>query len=344
MKSRLLKAWGLVLVGMALVGSPAGAQTGGPIYNGSELDYQPSPLRLLSGDLMVVIERLAAGTNSGDLYLTISRDEGATWSEPRMIVGSSLNERHPALVRLPNGSFAVFYLVAEGGGVYRIHRSTSSNGRLWFARGPIDLGWSTHTEVNPTVIREDDGSLTMTYHRLSGPSYIARSLDGGATWDTQKTQVSDGTAALPRITRRASDGLYVVTYQVNASGGRLELYSKASYDPYDWSGPASVVSSGSNSHDSQPLTLEDGNVLVTYIEQTGSNAFDVYYRTSADGLKWSAATRVTSTPSTYDVEPHPVLQGTPGYVTLFWSYQNGATPYVDHDIWMMKDLPITLAR
>lgn len=340
----LAKVLGLLLLGMELLGSPAWAQPSGPIYNGPDLDYQPAPLRLPSGDLMVVIERLAAGTNSGDLYLTTSRDEGATWSEPRVVVGTSRNERHPSLVQLSNGSFALFYLVDEGGGVYRIYRATSTNGRLWINRQPVDLGWSSHAEINPSVIREDGGALTMTYHRLSGASYIARSLDGGATWDTLRTQVSDGPAALPRITRRDSDGLYVVTYQVSTSGGRLELYSKASYDPYDWSGSASVVARGANSHDSQPLTLEDGTILVTYIEQSGSEAFDLYYRTSQDGRTWSQPTRITATPTRYDVEPHPVLRGTPGYVTLFWSYQAGATPYVDHDIWMMRDLPITLAR
>ncbi|WP_224248723.1 exo-alpha-sialidase [Hyalangium gracile] len=341
--TRLMQAVGLMLLGLGLVGGPAGAQTSGPIYNGSHLDYQPSPLRLPSGDLMVVIERLGAG-NSGDLYLTTSRDGGTTWSEPRVIVGSALNERHPALVQLADGSFAVFYLVVEGGGVYRIHRATSTNGRLWIPRGPLNLGWSANAEINPTVIRDVGNSLTMAYHRLNGPSFIARSLDGGATWDTLRTQVSEGNAALPRITRRDHDGLYVITYQVTASGGRLELYSKASHDPYDWSGPASVLSAGANSHDSVPITLEDSTVVVTYIEQSGSDAFDLYYRTSTDGLQWSQATRITATPTRYDVEPHPVLQGTPGQLTLFWSYQDSTQPYVDHDIWMMKDLPIVVPR
>lgn len=342
MKNRLLNLLGtLLLGGVGLVGGTTAAQTSGPIYNGSHLDYQPAPLRLPCGKLMVVIERLTPPANSGDLYLTRSDDGGATWSNPKAIVASALNERHPSLVQFADGSFALFYLVNESSGVYRIHRATSQGGGHWTSQGAIDLGWSTGAEVNPSVIREADGSLTLTYHRLSGASYIARSTDGGATWDTLKTPVSNGAAALPRVTKRESDGLYVVTYQVNPGSWNLELHSKASYDPYDWSGAASLVSSGANSHDSQPLALEDGTFLVAYIEQSGSDAFDLYYRTSVDGLAWSSATRLTQTTTRYDIQPHPILQGTPGYVSLFWSYQDSTSPYVDHDIWMMKDLPIS---
>jgi hypothetical protein len=329
-----------MLVVLGGLGSPAIAQTSGPIYSGLHLDYQPSPLRLANGELLVVIERLNS-QNRGDLYLTRSQDGGNVWSLPKPIVATSLNERHPALVQLRDGSLELFYL-ADQGGAYRIHRATSPDGSSWKQHGALNLGWGTGGEINPSVINEADGSLTMSYHRLNGASYIARSYDGGVTWDTRLTRVSDGNAALPRVAKRESDGLYVVTYQVNLGGGNLELRSKASTNPYDWTGASSVVSTGANGHDSVPLVLQDGTFLVTYIEQSGSAAFDLYYRTSVDGVKWSPATRLTFTESRYDVEPHPILQGPPGYISLFWSYQVSATPYVDHDIWMMRDLPISI--
>lgn len=333
--------WGVVGLGAGVAG--AGIQTQAPVYDGPFLDYQPAPLRSADGGLWVAIERLNTHTNSGDLYLTRSRDDGATWEEPTPIVASPLTERHPSLVQLADGSFSLFYMVGEGGGVYHIHRSISPDGGHWSERGALELGWSDGKEINPSVIREADGSLTMTYQRLNGAAYLARSTDGGETWDTRQTQISEGWAALPRVARRESDGLYVVTYQVDPGNGNQQILSKTSFDPYDWRSPPGIVSRDANGHDSQPLVLEDGTFFVTYAEQSGSDCFDLYSRTSDDGRTWSSARRITTTPTSYDIQPHPLLQGTPGFVSLFWSFQKGDTPYINHDILMMRDLPIDAA-
>jgi hypothetical protein len=179
----------------------------------------------------------------------------------------------------------------------------------------------------------------MAYHRLSGPSYVARSTDGGATWDGRRTQVSPGSAALPRLARRESDGLYIVTYQTNPGGNDLDLWARLSTDPYDWSAPPVAVSTEVNTHDSQAIVLEDGTLVVFFARQVGS-AFDVFFRRSRDGRAWSAATRVTEYPDRYDTQPHPVLGGAPGRVILLWPHQDGGTPYVDHDVWVDTDVRV----
>ena len=325
----------LILVG---VGWAAGAAPHfvGPIYNGPDLDYQPSILRVEpGGQLMLVFERFG-NPPFGDFYVTFSADNGQTWTVPQEILDSPLYERHPSLVQLAANSFALFYLVDEtGGGAYRLHRATSPDGLTWTDQGSLDLGWATPGEINPNVIREADGTLTMTYHRLSSPSYIAQSHDDGATWDTLKTQVSPANAQLPRLAKRESDGLYLVTYQVGSSD--LDLYAKVSTDPYDWSGPQIPVSTDYNTHDSQPIVLEDGTFLVTYAK-TPIYYFDVFYRTSCDGETWGVEMQVTHDPTRYDTQPHPLLQGTPGHVILTWPHQDGVTPYVDHDVWIDTDL------
>lgn len=100
----------------------------------------------------------------------------------------------------------------------------------------VDLGWTLKGEANPCVIREADGTLTMTYQRISGPCYISKSTDNGVTWDHLKTQVSPGNAQLPRLAKREFDGRYVVTYQTGSTP--CHMWVKTSLDPYDWPGPA----------------------------------------------------------------------------------------------------------
>lgn len=313
----------------------------GPIHDGEELDYQPSIIRVQpDGRLLVVFERIRLADFYGNLYAAFSDDDGHTWSAPGLILDSPLNERHPSLVQLDEDAFVLFYLVDEtGSGSYRIHRATSPDGLAWTSQGAVVLGWETPGEINPNVIREADGTLTMTYHRLPSPGYshIAQSHDGGATWDTLKTAVSDGDANLPRLAKRESDGLYMVTYQVG--GSDLDLYAKLSFDPYDWSGPQIPVSTDANTHDSQPIVLEDGTFLVTYAK-TPVYYFDLFCRLTYDGLIWSDEMQVTHDHVHYDTQPHPLLHGVPGHALLTWSHQESASPYQDHDVWIDTDLVV----
>ncbi|HEX6910707.1 MAG TPA: hypothetical protein VF142_09930 [Longimicrobium sp.] len=311
-----------------------------PVYGGSENDYQPSLIRAADGRLMIVLERLAPRTNSGDLYVSTSSNGGASWSTPALIVGTRGNERHPSLVQHPSGSFSLFYLLVDKKGAYHIHRATSTNGTTWTQRGAVNLGWTTAGNMNPSVIIEADGSLTMTYQRYTGTEYvgyIARSTDGGATWDSLRTTITDGTQGmLPRVAKRASDGLYMVTFQATGPGGTLEIYARTSTDPYSWSGPRTTVSMVADSHDSQPIVLEDGRFLVTYIGLGTDSGYNLYYRTT-DGSAWAAPVKLTTDAAQSDVEPHPILHGTPGHVVLSWGRQSPAGHY---DIWVNPDLAI----
>jgi len=313
----------------------------GPVYEGDELDYQPSLIRIEPDDILaMVFERIEPASFYGDFFLCFSDDGGATWSHPVEILHSALNRRHPSLVRLADGSYSLFYLVDEtGSGSYRLHRAVSPDCLAWTSRGRLDLGWLTSGEINPCVIVEDDASLTMTYQRLSGPVYIARSLDGGATWDDLKTKISPGNAQLPRLTKREMDGLYLVTYQVGSSN--LDMFARTTTDPYDWSGPVYSFSTAVNSHDSQPMVLTGGTFFVPYAQQAGS-VFDIYYRTSFDGAEWTDAVRVTTDTGHYDTQPHPLRSSIPGSPILAWSHQVGAVPYEDHDVWIDTGLDVPL--
>jgi len=331
-----------VMMVLAMIcGTTPAASATGPVYDGPELDYQPSIIRTLDGSrLIMIFERLDTSTFHGDLYITWSDDNGDTWTVPQIAVATALNERHPSLVQLDETTFRLFYLVDEtGSNDFRIRIASSMNGITWIPEESLDLGWSTPGEINPCVIHEGGDVLTMAYHRLSGPAYIARSTDQGVSWDQLKTQVSDGQGALPRLARRGSDGRYIVTWQVG--GSDLDLFARYSHDPYDWSSEAIPVSTEINTHDSQPMVLENGTFLVAYARQAGS-VFDLYYETSANGLIWSDPVRVTSDTQHYDTQPHPLLHGTPGRIILTWSHQESASPYEDHDVWIDNDLEIEL--
>jgi hypothetical protein len=310
-------------------------------FDSPDVDYQPAIIRVdHTGDLMMVFERLDPSTFLGDMYVAFSSDNGMTWTKPQVIIATSNDERSPALVQVGQNSFVLLYLsYSASQSDYRIHRATSIGGLSWTLHGQVDLGWTTKGEINPNVIREADGTLTMTYHRLHGPSYIAQSTNDGATWDKRKTQVSPSNAQLPRIAKRETDGLYLITYQTGSTP--CHMWAKTSTDPLDWSGAAVAFDTVDNSHDSQPVVLEGGTFFVTYARAT-TNYFDICYRTSFDGKDWSGPTQLTTDPSRYDTQPHPIRHGEAGKVIVIWSHQDSASPYVDHDIWIEPELELAL--
>ncbi|MGD2041249.1 MAG: exo-alpha-sialidase, partial [Anaerolineae bacterium] len=313
-----------------------------PVDDSAELDTQPAIIRASpSGQLLVVFEREDA-VNQGDLYLVTSADGGQTWTIPLPIINSSLDERHPALMQLEAGSFALFYAVeeeADGPHPYRIHRATSSDGLAWFDQGAIDLGWTNPGEVVPSVIRDEEGTLTMTYHRLGGSAcgYLAQSTDGGVTWDTSKTEIVQAPEALPRVAKRESDARYLVTYQVDAGNGDLELYARTSTDPNQWDSSPKPVSVATNSHDGRPMVLEDGAFVVFYAQGPEGSA-DLYYRLSCDGWHWSDEVQVTIDPARDDAQPYALRHGIPGRAILAWAHQETSSTPDDYDVWVDNDI------
>lgn len=301
-----------------------------PVVAGPGNDYQAAVLAPAASPdrRIVVFERLGAGL-SGDLYATHSDDGGATWSAPVVAVATAANERHAALVETGDGAYALFYLSGSGTN-FRIHRATSADGWAFESHGPVELGAPTMSEINPHVIRRADGTLVMTYHRLGGPAYIALSSDDGTTWDTLRTQVSPGTAALPRIACRETDGTCLLVYQTG--GAAVTLWVKTSTDPYAWSAPARPLTVDGNNHDAFPMVLADGSFVVLW-SRVNDGGFQVVSRRSHDGVNWQPMLQHTGRTGFDNLQPHALTTASAHSVELYWGAAqtpgNGST---DHDI------------
>lgn len=287
------------------------------VVGGPGNDYQAAIVRPWSSpaDRIAVFERLDAGL-SGDLWITRSDDDGQTWTTPDVAIATTANERHAALVQVDDSGYALFHLSGTGAvSSYRIHQATSENGADFIAQGVVDLGWPTGGEVNPHVIRATDGTLTMTYHRLGGASYIAQSNDDGATWDTLRTQVSPGNAALPRIAYRESDGTYLLVYQTG--GNPVTVWTNVSTDPYDWSAVAQPLMPDGNNHDAYPMVMPDGSFVVFWA-RVANGGFQVFSGRSIDGIAWEAPLPHSDRAGLANIQPRALTTPNPHVAELYW--------------------------
>ncbi len=300
-------------------------------------DYQASVIRTHDGARLLAFERLD-GSASGNLWITRSDDGGDSWSVPQSIIATAANERHPALVELAPSNYVLFYLKGTGATTsFRILRATSSDGATFTEQGALDLGWATGGEINPHVIRHADGALTMSYQRLGAQagSYLARSSDGGATWDTLRTAIALG-SQLPRIAFRESDGLYLASYQVGSNP--LSMHVKTSTNPHDWSTPAQDFALDGNNHDSLPVVMPDGAFALFWIV-ADAGAFDLRVRRSPDGMVWEPARVITATPTENDVQPHPLVGDSAAVVELYWGR---ASPVGNGNFRIVRDVAVAV--
>jgi hypothetical protein len=285
------------------------------VVGGTGIDYQASvAVPWKAPDRRVLAFERLDGSATGDIWLTRSEDGGDTWDTPVSIVASFANERHPALVQTGESAWSLFHLSNASGG-FRIHRATSSDAANFSASAPVDLGWPTGGEINPHVIRRDDGTLVLAYQRLGGAAYIAISEDDGATWNTPPIQVTTGSAALPRIVCREDDDTCLLVYQTGSQD--LTLWVKTSTDLHDWSAPARPLTSDGNNHDPLPLVLADGSFVVLW-SRMASGGFQVFSTRSHDGVTWQPPMQHTERPGLHNVQPHAVPASLPGTVELYW--------------------------
>lgn len=303
----------LGLIGAAAGSAQAQAQPQ-TVVGGAGNDYQVSvQIPAAAPALRIAVFERLDGSFSGDLWVTHSLDAGVSWSDPSVAVASAANERHPSLVEGSEGGWLLFHLSSASGG-FRIHRATSEDGLQFVARGAIDLGWPSGGEINPQVMRLQDGRLLLAYHRIGGAAFVAVSSDEGLSWDTTRTQVSLGNAALPRIAQRPSDGRLLLVYQTNPGDNQLRLLTRSSLDPLSWQDTPQAFASTGNNHDAWPLWV--ANEWQLFWTRVDGGSFQLHRGHSTDGLAWSQPEQPFPRPGLANVQPMVLVSG--AGIELHW--------------------------
>ncbi len=169
--------------------------------------YFPVAIRLQDGRIAVVLRGGASHLGlQGRLDMVFSSDDGRTWTKPRVVVDTPVDDRNPALGQARDGSLVVGYWRTaryDEKGKYApnldkpvdtwVTRSRDG-GKTWSEPSAIDVaefGWGSPFGK---IVTLPDGAMLMAIYggsrRAAGEkvkrdrdhSYVYRSTDDGLTW------------------------------------------------------------------------------------------------------------------------------------------------------------------
>ena len=287
------------------------------IYNGVtiNLEYIGWPTICKGdGDTLYAVgsARLEHVDPFGTTIFMESHDNGATWSAPRVIVNTYLDDRDAGIVYMGNGRMVVSWFTAE-------------------VQPYID-GDSSYWRNRPNVTEEQENAVLASYETLTlaqkqSGSYVIYSDDYGKTWgDPVQVPVSS-----PHGPTLGADGktLYYLghTEHPGAAGfsldaKKLHVITSTNYGQ-SWRHFCEIDKvSGMSSYEPHLIQLSDGSFVASVRVDTDKTAFKrgmaIFTATSKDGRTWTPFKRVAA--DMFGGPPH-LMQMSNGVVVLTYGYR-----------------------
>jgi hypothetical protein len=249
-------------------------------------------VKLRDGRLLAAYrESVAHIDQDGRIMVVESRDQGRTWSTPRLAIDTAIDDRDPKLVQTRNGTILLSFFRTDWTGyppgpvtlVGTFVARSTDGGRSWGE--PVEVGtamegpssvvvgayYAGHAATHGPILELPDGELLVPlYGRLpeggTAPATVVRSRDGGRTWPKETESTIGRATGLdfqePNISLLKNGSiLAILRTSVNIA------YVSWSYDfGRTWTTPVSTGLPASSHHQ---LVLHNGDVLLTYGDLSG---------------------------------------------------------------------------
>lgn len=248
-----------------------------------QLPYFPNAIRLTDGRVLVVYrEGLAHVRSVGRIAAVDSADDGATWSQPRVIVDTLHDDRDPMLVQLANGDILLSWFQIDWGvhpwecPAVLVTRSVDG-GESW--EEPVEVRSTMQAETEERwhqfraghivshgqILELSDGDLLAPVYGVfagddSHSASVVRSTDGGRTWPEESEVIlgrKPGREYLEPVLTLLPGGQVTALLRTDEEA---ELV-RSDDNGHTWTDPELC---GLHASSADTLTLSDGCVLLAY--------------------------------------------------------------------------------
>ena len=169
--------------------------------------------------------------------LTLSTDDGRTWSTPRRLPEGILGPVKNKPVQLPNGDI-LCPTGTEGTGGRRVHfERTADFGKTWITTPPVNDGKEIGA-IQPSILFHPDGRLQAIGRTDNDKLFEIWSPDDGVTWGKMTlTSLPNPDSGTDAVTLRDGRQLLVYNHNLRAGSnnkGRSPLNVAVSTDGKNW--------------------------------------------------------------------------------------------------------------
>ncbi|MEV6159950.1 exo-alpha-sialidase [Nonomuraea sp. NPDC052129] len=253
------------------------------------VDRTTSEVFLFYGLCVQLPENTSCSADSSTMYVSSSKDGGATWGEPRSLAGLfdhfpynwAMHGPGPGHgIQLDSGRLLLTVshrTIITGVPTADRHYGASTvysddHGRTWQAGGEVPMGAGYPTVGEARLVQRDDGTVLMNSRPGSGndwPRDIAVSGDGGLTWSPPTMDFSPGLfngvdTGLTRYTGGPrSRGVNRVLFSRPDAPMRWNMTVAVSYDEGDSFRYSRSVNPGRGYY-SDLARLSDGTIVLLY--------------------------------------------------------------------------------
>lgn len=287
----------------------------------------------------------------GRVEYMVSRDGGVTWSWPRVLSDSILDDRDAGILETAKGTLLVTTFISEAFEHTEREKLTAAEAKQW-ERFESSVKAKDHlNELGPRILRSEDGGLNWSAAvpipvnsphgpiqlkdgrllypgvedvgdgpYMRGPQQnmgVWESRDDGRTWKH-----------LAKIPARGRDSTsnYHELHGVETNDGRIIVHIRSHVDRREtlqsessdggrtWTEPKSIGVYGYPSH---LLRLRDGRLLMSHTDR--NRPFEIQCRVSSDhGRTWSAPVVLTSNLHSSDMGYPSTVELADGSLVTVW--------------------------
>jgi predicted neuraminidase len=197
--------------------------------------------------------------------LTVSNDQGKTWSQPCRLPEGIIGPVRAKPVKLPDTSLLCGSSTEDQG--WRVHMEiTPDLGKTWSRTEPLNNG-REFPAIQPTILTYPDGTLQILC-RSRGNLRQSWSDDGGKTWSPLKlSTLPNPSAGIDAVT--LADGRQLLVYN-HSKRNRAQLNVAISTDGRNWKAALKleddITVGGKKAYGAYPAAIQasDGLVHITY--------------------------------------------------------------------------------
>ncbi|MEY4938486.1 MAG: hypothetical protein RIQ93_221 [Verrucomicrobiota bacterium] len=230
----------------------------------------------------------------GQVHAMTSRDDGATWTWPRVLFDSAIDDRDSGVIETTKGSLIVSTFTSLA---YEEHLKTASV----FAT-PSPKGW-----VSQGMPPEQLAKWNAAHARLSEEErkaelgqWCIRSTDGGLTWSPRIATIVNS----PHGPIQLKDGRLLYAGKKLWAAERKIGVAESKDDGLTWQWLADIPTRkgdrGSRYHELHAVEAADGTLVAQIRNHNEGNRWTLQTESSDQGRTWS--------------EPHPVCYGFPSHL------------------------------